>query len=64
MSLEMVLCNKAGQNVPMLPDPFSRSGASGSGAQDYQNVRLCSCAHAVLLMQTYGNVWCEVRYGG
>ena len=50
LSLEMVLCNRAEQDVLLLPDPFSQSGASGSGAQ---NVRLCGCAHAILLMQTY-----------
>ena len=54
LSLEMILCNRAGQNVLLLPDPFSQSGASGSGAQDCQNCRLWGCAHAVLLMQTYG----------
>ena len=54
LSLEMVLCNRAEQDVPMLPDSFSQIGASGSGARDYQNVRLCGCAHAILLMQTFG----------
>ena len=56
LSLEMVLYNGAEQNVLLLPDPFSQSGASGSGAHDCQNGRLCGCAHAVLLMQT-GLLW-------
>ena len=48
LSLEMVLYNGAEQNVLLLPDPFSQSGASGrvwcTRLSECQTVWLCTCS--------------------